>query len=72
MTQFDKLALTRRDALKVGLAGVAASGATFPLRAAPGLMGATVISVLIGACVSCLLPVRRIGRLDPADAVVRP
>ena len=29
MTQFDKLALTRRDALKVGLAGVAASGAMF-------------------------------------------
>jgi polar amino acid transport system substrate-binding protein len=27
MTQFDKLALNRRDALKVGLAGVAASGA---------------------------------------------
>jgi putative ABC transport system permease protein len=50
----------------------AASGATFPLRAAPGLMAATVISVLIGACVSCLLPVRRIGRIDPADAVVRP
>src|SRR5277367_1122182 len=29
MTQFDKLALTRRDALKAGLAGVAASGAMF-------------------------------------------
>jgi polar amino acid transport system substrate-binding protein len=29
MTQFDKLALTRRDALKVGLAGAAASGAIF-------------------------------------------
>ena len=27
MTQFDKLALTRRGALKAGLAGVAASGA---------------------------------------------
>src|SRR4029077_9574369 len=27
MTQFDKLALTRRDALKVGLAGAVASGA---------------------------------------------
>jgi polar amino acid transport system substrate-binding protein len=31
MTQFDKLALTRRDALKAGLAGVAGSGATFGL-----------------------------------------
>ena len=31
MTQFDKLALTRRDALKVGLAGVAASGSLFGL-----------------------------------------
>jgi polar amino acid transport system substrate-binding protein len=29
MTQFDKLALTRRNALKVGLAGVASSGAMF-------------------------------------------
>ena len=29
MTQFDKLALTRRDALKVGLAGAVASGAMF-------------------------------------------
>ena len=29
MTQFDKLALTRRDALKVGLAGAAASSALF-------------------------------------------
>ncbi len=29
MTQFDKLALTRRGALKAGLAGVAASGALF-------------------------------------------
>jgi polar amino acid transport system substrate-binding protein len=29
MTQFDKLALTRRNALKVGLTGVAASGAIF-------------------------------------------
>jgi putative ABC transport system permease protein len=50
----------------------AASGATFPLRAAPGLVATAVISVLIGACVACLLPVRRIGRVDPADAVVRP
>ncbi len=29
MTQFDKFALTRRDALRRGLAGVAASGALF-------------------------------------------
>ena len=29
MTQFDKLGLTRRNALKVGLAGAAASGAMF-------------------------------------------
>jgi hypothetical protein len=29
MTQFDKLALTRRGALKAGLASVAASGAMF-------------------------------------------
>ena len=34
MTQFDKLALTRRDALKVGLAGIAASGAMFGLTRA--------------------------------------
>jgi polar amino acid transport system substrate-binding protein len=34
MTQFDKLALTRRNALKMGLAGVAASGAMFGLTRA--------------------------------------
>jgi polar amino acid transport system substrate-binding protein len=34
MTQFDKLALTRRGALKAGLAGVAASGVTFGLTRA--------------------------------------
>jgi polar amino acid transport system substrate-binding protein len=34
MTQFDKLALTRRGALKAGLAGIAASGATFGLTRA--------------------------------------
>ncbi len=34
MTQFDKLALTRRNALKVGLAGVAASGAMFGVTGA--------------------------------------
>jgi len=34
MTQFDKLTLTRRNALKMGLAGVAASGAMFGLTRA--------------------------------------
>src|SRR5271154_7369183 len=34
MTQFDKLALTRRDALQRGLAGVAASGAFFSVTGA--------------------------------------
>jgi polar amino acid transport system substrate-binding protein len=34
MTQFDKLVLTRRDALKAGFAGIAASGATFGLTRA--------------------------------------
>jgi polar amino acid transport system substrate-binding protein len=34
MTQFDKLALTRRGALKAGLAGIAASGAMFGVTSA--------------------------------------
>lgn len=49
----------------------AASGPAFPVRAAPGLVAATAAAALTGALVSCLLPVRRIGRLDPADAVAR-
>jgi ABC-type lipoprotein release transport system permease subunit len=53
-----------------GLAAVAAvSGPGFPVRAAPGLMAATAAAALTGALVSCLLPARRIGRLDPAAAV---
>ncbi len=49
----------------------AASGPGFPVRAAPGPVAATAAAALTGALVSCLLPVRRIGRLDPAAAVVR-
>jgi hemin transport system permease protein len=48
-----------------------ASGPGFPVRAAPGLVAATAAAALTGALVSCLLPARRIGRLDPAAAVVR-
>lgn len=55
------------------LAVVAAvSGPGFPVRAAPGLITATVAAAACGAFVSCLLPVRRIARIDPAAALVRP
>lgn len=49
----------------------AASGAVFPVYASPGLVITTVAAALTGALVSCLLPVRRIGRLDPAAALGR-
>ncbi len=49
----------------------AASGPALPVRAGPGLVTWTFAAALAGALVSCVLPVRRIGRLDPADALVR-
>jgi putative ABC transport system permease protein len=52
------------------VAGATAS-ATFPVRAAPSLELWTAGAALTGACVSSLLPIRRIGRLDPATAMVR-
>lgn len=55
-----------------GLAVAAAvSSATFPLSVAPGLVVTTAVAALIGACLSSLAPVRRIGTIDPASAVVR-
>jgi putative ABC transport system permease protein len=55
-----------------GLAvAAAASSATFPLSVAPGLVSATVVASLVGACLSSLMPMRRIGRIDPAVAVLR-
>jgi putative ABC transport system permease protein len=49
----------------------AASGPAFPVHASPGLVITTAAATLTGALLSCLLPVRRIGRLDPAAALVR-
>lgn len=49
----------------------AVSGVTFPLSVAPGLVTGTVVAALVEACLSSLMPVRRIGRIDPAAAVVR-
>jgi putative ABC transport system permease protein len=55
-----------------GLAVVGSvSGPGFPLRASPGLLLGTFAAALVGAMVSALLPIRRIGRLDPAAALVR-
>ncbi len=55
-----------------GLAAAAAlSSATFPLSVAPRLVAATAVASLVGACLSSLMPLRRIGRIDPAVAVVR-
>jgi putative ABC transport system permease protein len=53
------------------VAVTAASGATFPVRAAPSLVAATVLAILVGSLASALLPVRRISRLDPAAALAR-
>jgi putative ABC transport system permease protein len=44
---------------------------TFPVRAAPSLELWTATAALTGACLSSLLPMRRIGRLDPAAAMGR-
>jgi polar amino acid transport system substrate-binding protein len=58
MTQFDKLALTRRDALKAGLAGVAASGA--------------LLSVTPAAFADTLEEVRKRGVLSTATEMQFP
>jgi hemin transport system permease protein len=47
------------------------SGSGFPVHATPGLLTGSLAAALTGAVVSCLLPVRRISRLDPAAALVR-
>ncbi|HEY3870595.1 MAG TPA: FtsX-like permease family protein [Actinocrinis sp.] len=75
------LAVMAQAVLVVAVACVVASGALavvgavsgpgFPLRAAPSLLLSTFAAALIGALASSLLPVRRIGRLDPAAALVR-
>lgn len=49
----------------------AVSGPGFPVRAAPGLLLDTFAAALVAALVSALLPIRRIGRLDPAAALVQ-
>ena len=53
------------------VAVTAASSATFPVRAAPSLVAATVAAMVVGSLGSALLPVRRISRLDPASALAR-
>jgi ABC-type lipoprotein release transport system permease subunit len=53
------------------MVAAAASSATFPLSVAPGLVSATIAAALVGAGLSSLLPMRRIGRIDPAVALVR-
>ncbi|MBV9383744.1 MAG: hypothetical protein JO242_24155 [Streptosporangiaceae bacterium] len=60
-------------AASAALAAVAAtSGAAFPVHAPGGLIAATAAAALTGTLLSCILPVRRIGRLDPAAALARP
>lgn len=54
----------------LAVAGGVASGA-FPVRAAPALELWTAVAALGGACVSSLLPIRRIGQIDPAAAMAR-
>jgi putative ABC transport system permease protein len=49
----------------------AASGSNLPLHAAPSLMLSTTAAMLVGAAFTTLLPVRRIGRIDPAEAMGR-
>jgi putative ABC transport system permease protein len=47
------------------------AGAAFPVRAAPTLQLWTAMAALAGAGLSSLLPIRRIGRIDPGAAMVR-
>jgi putative ABC transport system permease protein len=49
----------------------ALSGTAFPVRAAPSVELWTMAATLTGACLSSVLPMRRIGRLDPATAMAR-
>jgi putative ABC transport system permease protein len=53
------------------VAVTAASGATFPVRAAPSLVTATALAILVGSLATALLPVRRISRLAPAAALAQ-
>jgi putative ABC transport system permease protein len=66
-------ALVVLGACAVATAGLAVaatvSSATFPLSVAPGLVSVTVVASLVGACLSSLMPMRRIGRIDPVVAV---